>query len=617
MADLGGKCLLARARLAQFTSSLKESGTAQKAGTLVKVGYLGSLKTTERNVLGNLTFGGVEYLASRPLAVATDYLQAAMRSAATFGRVKPHEFRQIANTLNRGGLERGEYGIRKGIHQAVELMRTGVDAEGVQEKFDLGETTFKNSTLDKVTKFVFNSLEAQDKPFYGFAFQTSLYGRARLMAIREGLSGKALTPRINELLEAPTEGMVLGAHADAQYATFKNETALSSAASALRQGVKGKLARAEPGKKLGLAAASLAMDITIPFTKVASAIAYAGVDYSPAGFAKALIEAAANKNPRIEAQLQQQLARATLGTGLTMIGYSMYHNGTMTGSAPTDPGQRKLWDAENKQANSVLINGRWRSITFLGPLAIPMLLGANIRRFQGSDEEKGAGETAAFALGSIGKTMTEQSYLQGVSNLIGALSETDKRASSMVAGLIPIPSLVGQVASAVDPVSREAHSAGERIQARIPFASKRLPERIDPFGLPVMRSAGGIRGAVESLADPTNPRTDVSDDLTKELERLQVSVSGVGSSFTVKGQKIQRTPETIRALTKEIGPQFRTRLENLIRSEKYLTADDDERERLLRKAMDDVKKPVYKREREAQSAPSLADRIQMLSQGQR
>lgn len=593
------KCALARGKLAQFTSSLKESPAAEKAGTLIKVGYLGSIKTAERNVFGNLSLGGMEYFAARPAAVALDYLQATMRSAATFGRIKPHEYRQLANNLNIGGLRAGGKGIRQGAHQAVQLMRTGVDPSkfsNAQMSFDLGETNFKSPFLDKVTKTVFNSLEAQDKPFYGFAFQTSLYGRARLMAIREGLTGAKISPRINEILAAPSEEMVLGAHADAQYATFKNETTLSGAATILRQGARRKLAAAGPGSKIGWSVANLAMDITIPFTKVASAITMAGIDYSPAGFLKAIIQAA-DKDPKIQAQIQRGLARATLGTGLTYLGFKMYENGTITGSPPTDPSDRKVWDAAGKQANSILINGRWRSVTWLGPLAIPMLLGANLRRFSSEKAESTFGEKAAFTVGSIGKTMTEQSYLQGVDRLIGALSDPESKGAAAAAGMVPIPAIVGQAATAIDPKQREAHSVREKVQARIPFASKMLPERLDPFGDPVDKTPGGVRGAAESFVDFTNPRTDKTTGLTEELERLSQGISGVGNSFTVKGKKVQRSPETIRELTREIGPEVRTALSELIVSEEYITADDDEKRKKIQKTMASVKRPVYRRER--------------------
>src|SRR5438132_325509 len=117
-------CQIARAKLAQYVSSLRESTTAEKTGALVKAGYLASAKTIMRNDLGNASFGGMEYLVQRPIAVAADYLVSAMKSAATFGRVKPHEYRQIANTLDPQGLAAGAHGIREGTLKSIQMLRT-------------------------------------------------------------------------------------------------------------------------------------------------------------------------------------------------------------------------------------------------------------------------------------------------------------------------------------------------------------------------------------------------------------------------------------------------------------------------------------------------------------
>jgi hypothetical protein len=633
------KCAVARGNLAREVSRLKVSPWAERAGGVIKAGYLASVKTLERNVVGNTASLGLEYLGTRSVAVALDYIQAVARSAATFGKVQPHEFRQIANIVNVRGMKAAAKGARQGAIDAVRLMRTGVDTSPIesQVKFELGaDTQMKSSVMDRATRAVFNSMEAIDKPFYQAAYFTSLEGNARLLGIREGLTGKALKARTDELLAKPTEQMTIGAHYDAQIATFKNRTVLSDMATGLRSAAKRELRNSTGAARAAYGAANLAIDVTLPFTKVPSAIVMAGIRYSPAGFispalkasgrgaaevarllgrnklAMALVEASAS-NPAAQAEMAKQLSKATIGTGLTMIGFAMYANGTLTGSAPKEPSQRKLWDLSGKRPNSVLIGGEWRSITSLGPLAIPMLLGANIKRFSSQEEDKDYGDAAAFAVGSIAKTATEQSYLQGVDRTIAAMSDPEGKAAGAVAGMIPVPAAVNQVAAAVDPTMRESRTVREKVQAKIPFASKSLPARLDPFGIEIPKGKGGVRGAAESFLDITNPSPDRSTPLTDELERLQLGVSGVGPTFTVKGVKYQRTPEMIRELTKELGPDIQNRLEDLIVTSKYQAATDPEKETLLRKAMAQAKAPVYKRERNRQR--SLADRIKEAAAG--
>lgn len=617
-------CQLAKAQLSQWTVALKDPGIAAKVGTLVKAGFLASAKTSLRNIGGSATLGGTEYLAARPLAVQLDVIQATLKSAATFGKIKPHEFRTIANTASIPGLKQGFVGIREGLDRSVTLLRTGLNVPfgpgNIQkdllpgplssqgeyspgEQFGLSDIVFKTAWLEKSTRAVFNVLEAQDKPFYGFGFHTSLYGRARLMGIREGLKGKALAKRTDELLADPTEEMVMGAHADAQYVTLKNRTTMSQGASNARNFLQRKAVSAEPGLRAGAKIVAIAFDITAPFTKVASAIVMAGIDYSPAGVLKGLVHSAADRDPKVQAQFLRSLSRGTIGSGLTWLGYQMYGNGTMTGSYPTNPSERKLWEAEQKTPNSILINGRWRTLTWLGPLAMPMLLGANMKRFSSSDEAKEVTEVAAFAVGSMGKTLTEMSYTQGLNRVIEGLQDPGKAANA-IAGMIPIPAIVGQVATVVDPVGREAITVREKVQARIPFASKLLPAKTNVWGEEVQKTRGGVRGAAEVLFDITNPKDDKSTPLTKEMARLNMGPSGVGSSYSVKGKKIQRSPEEIRALTKEIGPEYRTQLEAFIQTDRYLDADDDKKEKLLRRTMESIKRPVYKRQKDL--APETA-----------
>lgn len=572
-------CLLARAKLAQYVAKLKESSAAEKLGTGIKAGYLASAKTIMRNDLGNAAMGGVEYLATRPLAVATDYLRSVVKSAASFGKVKPHEYREIANTLNVGGLAHGAKGIRDGIAQATELLRTGVD-QGHMDKFEVGETTFANPVLDKTVHFVFNFMEANDKPFFGFALQSSLYGRARLMGIREGLTGAKLSARTNELLKAPTDEMMMGAMSDAEYVTFKNSTALSDAAAGLRTSIRQKSANAPAGRKLGYSAMSLGLDLTIPFTKVASAIANASIDYSPAGFAKALITAA-DRDPKVQAQLSQQLSRATLGTGLLMLGYAMQGNGTINTSAAGS--DSSLADVENKGQNSILLGGKWRSITFLGPLAIPLLTGASLREFSDSKKNAGVGSKAAVALGSIGKTMTEQSYLQSLSNVIEALNDPAGKGVSAVAGMIPIPAIVGQTATALDPVQRQSEGVLQKVQAKTPILSRSLQPRLTQFGDTAKKTSGGLKGAAESFLDISNPKSDNSSAITKEMERLDVTLSSVGRNIKVPGSKeaIRRSPKEYNDILSEFGPVLKQRLSEVISDPEYQGYSDDEKRSVL------------------------------------
>jgi hypothetical protein len=572
---VGNACLLARAKLSQYVSNLRQASTAEKVGTAVKAGYLANVKSTQRNILGN-TAQGLADLATRNTAAAGDYLQSLVRAAAQGGY--PGKYRSIASTVNRGGMRAAAKGIREGTAQMMQILRTGVNPELIDKKF--GQTvTFKNPVLDRATKAIFNFMEAQDKPFYKPAFEISLYGRARLAGIKAGLRGRALSGYINQALANPTEDMLLGAHADAAYSTYKNPRVLSELAADMRRGIQRRAAKAPPGRRIGYNAALVGMDLTIPFTKVASAIANVAVDYSPAGFIKA-IASTMDRDPHMQAEIAQRLIKASAGTGLMLWGMKAAAAGNATGSFPQDQAERTRWDLEGKGANMVKIGDTWRSITWLGPMAIPFLLGVNL---QHAEDAPTIRQKAAIGAGFMGKTLTEMTFLSGVSSIVNALEDPSKAATVAAQIGLPLPSIVPQTAAAVDPIQRQATTVGQKMQAKIPFASKALPPRLNAFGDTLRRPSGP--GA---LLDVTSPRKATDTEITRELDRLDINPGRIAGTVKMDSTKVKRTPEEVNDLTTEFGPIKRAVLEQIITDPSYRTMSDDEKKKAIEAALRDV-----------------------------
>ena len=574
----GNACSLARAKLSQAVSNLRTASGPEKFGTAVKAGYLANLKTPSRNILGNTTQQLAD-LTTRNIAAGADYLQALVRSASTGGRMKPHEFRQIAATLNLPGFRAGGQGIKEGVHKAVQIMRTGVNVDMVDQKFGRS-VTFRNPVLNRATQAVFDFMEASDKPFYGFAFQTSLYSRARLQGIRAGMKGKRLAEYIDQTLANPTEDMVLGAHTDAAMSTYKNETVLSNMASDIKRGLKARQASSEGGRKVGYGAGMIAVDLTMPFTRVPSAILNVAADYSPAGFVKA-VAYSMDPNPKIQAELVQRLTKASIGTGLMLWGMKAAEQGNATGSFPKDAGQRERWALEGKKANSVKIGDTWRDIRWLGPMAIPFLMGVNITA---AEEAEGFKEKAAIGVGFLGKTLTEMAFLTGISALVEGLEDPVGKGASAISRIaVPLPAMVGHAAAAVDPVQRQATTVGEKVQARLPFASKGLPPRLSAFGDTLKRPGG-----VGAFLDVSFGSKATDTEITRELDRLGVNPGRIGRQLTLAGEKVRRSPTEVNELTTEFGPIKQAVLAEVMGSPDYAGLTDEEKKRALEDALRDV-----------------------------
>jgi hypothetical protein len=67
----------------------------------------------------------------------------------------------------------------------------------------------------------------------------------------------------------------------------------------------------------------------------------------------------------------RDMAIAKIATASVAMGNFAYlaTQGRVTGNAPKDPGQRRMWEADGRAANSVqLANGKWMSLDVLGPM---------------------------------------------------------------------------------------------------------------------------------------------------------------------------------------------------------------------------------------------------------
>src|SRR5262249_49490433 len=143
----------------------------------------------------------------------------------------------------------------------------------------------------------------------------------------------------------------------------------------------------------------------------------------------------------------------------------------------------------------------WHSVQRFAPFGTLMVLGANISaaRRQGLDVPAAALGT----VGSIGTTLTEQSFLQGFKTANEALADPLNKGTRFVQQTVGsvVPQGVARVAASVDPYVRE-RGEGVRgllvdpILARIPGASRLLPAKRDALGQPVERSSGFVNNFV-------------------------------------------------------------------------------------------------------------------------
>lgn len=432
-------------------------------------------------------------------------------------------------------------------------MRRGIPTD--LSRWDLPQdVTFKNPVLRAYTELIRRGLAAPDAFFRKVALHRALDEAQRLGPL--------------------TEESALQAVADAEYAVFQG--------GGREAGVQSRLARAGEGLRRPLGPVG---HVIAPFTRTPGNVVGATIDYSPFGAIRGardvyrLIKATrAGASPAELRALQkaasEQLGRTITGSGGAFLGgYILARNGLMTGTRPSVKKEQDQWDLAGKQENAIKFKDRWWSLNRLSPIGNLMALGANYYLIRQNPE---AGElgAAAGALGSIGTTATEQSFLRGVQELKEGIEDPVGQGGRYLKNLAAstVPAAVGATARAVDPVVRDTKGGFlDTFLSRIPGQSQNLPAQVDQLGREKERS-GGPAG---QFLDPTTSREyKLNDPVIRELERTGAAIQelGQGRPRPAEERKLQA------ALRNTKSPYTRALLERRLESatggesrEEYLT----------------------------------------------
>lgn len=532
------------------------SSLVDKAMTVWKAFLLTSLRTHERNLLGN-TIMSVAEIAKDAFASPVDRLMA----------LKTGNRSLVLNTQGMGG------GIRTGLTAAKDIVQKGYDPEQTIAKFDQKTITWGNNPLEqalkKGTDFVFRTLGGEDKPFLHGATARSLYEQAKVAAINAGKAGDQ--NYITKLIANPTEQMVKLAEKDANYATFHDKNVLGEIASGLKR-----IASNPKYGKWGEFGKGLT-EFLMPFTGVPSSIVGKTIDYSPLGLTKGVINVGrvlSGRVPELQRQAAQEVGRGVIGTGLFGLGAYLMSKGLMTGQ-PKDAKESALWQAQGKGANSVLVNGKWRNINSIGPQNLIALAGAKYQAEMNSPD----GSLGSFGA-SLLKDQLSQTFLQGVQGPLNAINDPNRYAKSYVGNSVSsvIPNIVKDTSKALDPAAREMNSPIDYLKAGVPGLRNTLLPKRDVLGNVIPQSPTGIGAYTDLFNSKTPVKNDVINELTRLTESGQDVMPGkLGKAQTIQGVKQTLTPEQLNSFKGQVGAQVMQNLGNLFQMPDYQALGNEEK----------------------------------------
>jgi hypothetical protein len=357
-----------------------------------------------------------------------------------------------------------------------------------------------------------------------------------------------------------------------------------------------------------------AMTFVMPFIKTPANILRQGAEFSPLGF----VMRAAQQDGRAGSQA---LGRAAMGTAAMGSFAYLAASGRLTGFGPTNPGERAAFMESGKRPNSIRIrltpetarelqksgvdvaptapeSGEfWVNYQLFQPFSVQLAaIGNAWERFsQGDRSDRAAEESLMAALTGAAASFLDQSFLNGVNDLLDAISDPERNArrvlSTFAQGLVPGSGLLRNVAQAVDPVVRQPEGVVESVKTIIPGVSAQVPPRLGRFGQAITRPGGPLRRGflVPEISE------EVPDRVSALLARVGVNPTLPRGSITVRGESLPLTQDQQRAVIEAVGRERRARLERILALPNVDRMPEGRLTGLVRRALSDATDVVHAR----------------------
>lgn len=394
--------------------------------------------THVRNFSGNVFF--------QPLRITKDRLAAAIEagvSKATGGKVERtktfladknlykaawHDWDNVKDVLSGNRYD----DLKSEINSRRTIYNKGLPTKALET---LTGRTFKRGILENVRTANSWTLEIEDAIFKRFTYTDALAGYLQAHGVTA-----------EQLRGGTADSRILGAARDyagreALKATYQDRNQFSDYISSVGRG------RNVPGW------AKVVAEGVLPFRRTPANILMRGLEYSPAGLAKALTYdlAQVKRGKKTAAEVIDNIAAGLTGSALFGLGMYLFAQGVVTSGGGDDEGQDQLDEQEGRQAYALnLPGGDSITLDWLAPESLPFFMGVEWMESIGESGITAEGAFDSFA--SAASPMLELSMLQSLNDLIDSVSfadSVDKVPSMVISALISyftqaIPTIGGQ-----------------------------------------------------------------------------------------------------------------------------------------------------------------------------
>lgn len=296
------------------------------------------------------------------------------------------------------------------------------------------------------------ALQAEDDMFKIINYRMELNALAYRQARSEGHEGSALSERIIQLVDKPTEEIHMGAVDFARTQTFTNE--LGTHGQAMQRAI-----NYYPPLK-----------IMMPFMRTMTNIQKYVGHRSPLGLLSGKVRADIKAGGA-----RGDLAKGKMAVGSMLTGYSLYlaMNGDITGAGHKWSGVRKADYRQGWQPYSIKgPDGEWVSFSRFDPIGMYLGLVADAYEIAQYGSEEDLTEAAGAVSLALYQNMTNKTYAKGLTDFHRAFTMGgnywNNWKNNFIASTVPYTSLLSTVERGVDPTIRDAQDVISKIRSRIP-----------------------------------------------------------------------------------------------------------------------------------------------------
>ncbi|MBQ3202791.1 MAG: hypothetical protein IJB36_04020 [Clostridia bacterium] len=360
-------------------------------------------------------------------------------------------------------------------------------------------------------------------------------------------------------------------------ATFRNRNYISAWLSAPRRGL-------SSDKEFVRVMANL-YDVAIPFVNTPAAVAEQAIWHSPIGIIKGAYEiwnATKGKGTKDIATAINTFSKGVTGTALFAIGILLGNAGLFHVGFGRTAKERAADEMEGLQDGALVIGDMSISLDWLQPAASPLIVGASLAT---NKREKGWSLSTVFGAVFDGTdSLFELTMLQSLYDLLGGYEAGPSGSMASIgenAVSQSTPTLMGQLARAIDPVQRKTkgdnafETAVNKVIARIPGLTYLLDPELDVWGNEVYRTGKASTGsavwnAIQQFVSPANAKigTAKDDPISEEILRLYEGQGGAVIPTAVTRDEAAEMGEDYVDVNRLLGGANRLAVEEFVGNKK-------------------------------------------------